>query len=572
MRRNLSNFQIDLDKFINPRRIGGGTFGEVYLVENVDDGRTYALKKLYPKKDMDNQKYFNREINIMIRLNHPSIVKFYGYALMPEVGGVSILMEHAQNGSLRSILEKLKEEPVPGYDNTTKQKILVGVARGMMHIHNNHLIHRDIKPENILLDGNFNPLITDFGLSRSSDNEIGYTENAGSPIYRAPEVYESKEYDQSIDVYSFGIMMYEIVTSLLPYYDFLPTIKGAFNFMKAVKELNRRPTFPEDQEISQEMKDLIESCWSANPSDRPTFEQIFNKLAYDCEDPSNFTDLFDEENEHMYYLPGVKQEDILDFTDELIERENTEIYSIKQSIANIKQQVSSIKQDSELVFDQIKAGFDELRKEVLDRLDNGKKQDTDISLKYSTKIYEYKDGKDFEGIFRNLTRLTGSNIHDNKTIKITTNSQHSDDIHFFFKSKNIYDPKNIVDFDKDNEYKSNDSGKAIICIDFKDKLVKVTQYQIQTSMKNNSSSHLKNWSVDGSKDGFAWFELDKRKNVSSLNQPKSIAVFEVHSQTNEFYRYIRIRQTGTSWYNTDNCNIISICRLDFFGQVMEPSK
>ncbi|KAK8839504.1 hypothetical protein M9Y10_031862 [Tritrichomonas musculus] len=566
MRPNFNNFQIDLSKFKKIDDIGRGQFGIVQLVENIDNGRQYALKIM---KHVD-KKYVNREINVMIRLDHPSIIKFYGFSISVD-GKVSILMQHAKNGSLRDILNDTNgKRSSLGYDNTAKQKILIGVARGMIHLHQKNIIHRDIKPDNILIDGNFNPLITDFGFSRNSD-DIGKTKNVGSPIYEAPESFARNDYNLEVDVYSFGIMMYEIVTDLLPYKDILNNITSVFQFKSMVDVNNTRPTFPPNHKIPPDLVNLIKECWAKEPSDRPTFEQIFNKLAYDTDDPSNFENLFKEEKDYKYYLPGVKQDEILNFVDDLIERENTAQYSIKQSIEQMKQQISSIKQDSELAINQMKTEINELKNELMNQLKSMNKG-SDLENKqnqYKIQTIEYQKGNDFEGILKYLTRKTGSNIHDNEMIQITTNSKHKDDIHYFIKDPNFYHPKNIVDFDKNNEYRSNDAGGAIVCFDFKDKLVQVKQYEIQTCMKDKSTSHLRNWVIEVSKDGINWTIIDRRKNDDTLKEPKSMNIFEVSKPINEFCRFVRLRQTGTSWYTNGNCCIISICKIDFFGEIGE---
>ena len=570
---DLNNLHFDLSKFTKIRELGRGRGGIVYLVENVDDGSLYALKEMYADECQSSITYVNREINVMIRLNHPSIVKFYGYLIDSEEEKVYILMQYAPNSSLLKTLTKARNgEHIPYYDNTAKQKILIGIARGMMHLHKNRLLHRDLKPDNIMLDGNFNPLIGDFGLSRdANDDENGYTQGVGTPIYNAPEKLETNEYGQSSDVYSFGIIMYEIVTNLFPFSELLGKIGGnVLKFSLAIIEKRERPKFPKNLDIPVEMKELIEQCWDANPDKRPSFEEIFHKLAYDSDELMSFKNLFENEK-HKYYLNGIRQEEILSYVKELLDRENIEQYLIKQSITQLKEQVSSIKQDSEIVIGQIRTEIESIKNEVLSLQSNNQAQnELSKPTQLTTKAIDYNEGKYFEGILKYLTRLTGSNIHDNKKIRITTNSMHGDDYHYFFKNKNYYHPKNIVDYDQDNEYKSNDAGAAIICFDFKDKFIQLSKYAIQTTMNNNSTAHLKNWVIEVSKDGTDWFEIDRRRNDESLKGPGKSNVFSIQSPSDKFYRYIRLRQIGTSHCNSDNCNIFSICRMDFFGHIKEP--
>ncbi|KAK8871776.1 hypothetical protein M9Y10_007517 [Tritrichomonas musculus] len=573
---NLSSLQFDLDKFKKIKRLGSGQFGSVYLVENIDDGRLYALKEMEIGGE-NPETYLNREINIMVRLNHPSIVKFYGYVIKEEEDQVFILMQYAQKGNLSNILKDIQHgDTVPGYDNTVKQKILIGVARGMMHMCKNKLLHRDIKPANIMLDGNFNPLIGDFGLSRKAeaDGLNEYTQQVGSPIYMAPEVLDGNNYSEGSDVFSFGIMMYEIITNKSPYWNLKKKEMDTYQaFCNAIINKGERPAFPVDLDITKEMKELIQNCWKKNAPDRPTFEEIFYKLAYDSAEPMSFQNLFEEEN-HKYYLKEVRQEEIISYVQELIDRENTEQYSIKQSIALLKEQVSSIKQESEIAFDQIRTEINSIKNEVLSSLQiSTQASNKPIQpIQLAMKTFEYKDGSHFNGILKYLSRLTGSNIHDNKKIRITTNSMHNDDHHYFFKNKNYYHPKNIVDFDLDNEYKSSDAGSAIICFDFKDMFVQLSNYAIQTTINEKSTAHLKNWVIEVSNDGTTWFEIDRRRNDESLKGPAKLNVFNIQNPNDQFYRYIRLRQIGTSHYISDNCNIFSVCKMDFFGKIKVPQQ
>ena len=135
----------------------------------------------------------NREVNIMMYTKHPTIIKFIGYSKIyfHDENNIAIIMELAKNGSLREVLRQIQQNDGPNnYTNTTRQIILVGIARGMKYLHNRNIIHRDIKPENILLDENLQPHITDFGLSKFF--EVGHSKSqtkfGGTLLYEAPEI------------------------------------------------------------------------------------------------------------------------------------------------------------------------------------------------------------------------------------------------------------------------------------------------------------------------------------------------------------------------------------------------
>lgn len=161
-------YQVDINDFKVIEQLSFGAFGTVYSVQNKKTKEYLAAKvmKINGKQDI---LFINREIRTMIHFNHPTIIKFRGYSLKDFWGqkNVTIFMDLAKNRSLKDVLKKCSNGLSPEqYDNTAKQIILIGIARGMMELHKGHLIHRDLKPENVLLDENFHPIITDFGLSK----------------------------------------------------------------------------------------------------------------------------------------------------------------------------------------------------------------------------------------------------------------------------------------------------------------------------------------------------------------------------------------------------------------------
>ena len=189
-------------------------------------------------------------------------------------------MELAKRGSLaEAILKSKKSTADIDYDNTAKQIILVGIARGMMYLYQHHIIHRDLKPDNILLDQYLHPLITDFGLSKIYDPgySISQSQTCGTSIYMAPEIISGNRYSGKADVYSFGILMYEVITELVPYPLFQEKGKlTIYQFNEKVIKENYRPQFTFS--IKPSLKNLVERCWSKDPNERPTFEEIFKKL------------------------------------------------------------------------------------------------------------------------------------------------------------------------------------------------------------------------------------------------------------------------------------------------------
>lgn len=164
-----NQFLVNLKDFKVIKELNSGSFGSIYSVEHQKTKEQFAVKVIKGGNDLSFKKMINREVSIMMRLSHPTIISFHGYSLTDMNGrdNVTILMNIAKNGSLLDQLQKVQKGLAdPNYDNTMRQKILIGIARGMMYLHKHHIIHRDLKPGNIILDEDFNPLITDFGLSK----------------------------------------------------------------------------------------------------------------------------------------------------------------------------------------------------------------------------------------------------------------------------------------------------------------------------------------------------------------------------------------------------------------------
>jgi len=207
----------DLFIFKN-RLLGEGSFSKVYLAKWRE---TFVVAKVIDESICAEKKYLVlREFEIMTKLHHPNIVQFLGYVDSPFI----IVMEYIPNGDLLVNIPKLPKR--------CKLNIMKDILRGLVYIHNRKpysLIHRDIKPTNILLTNSRVAKITDFGLSKfynlekihSFDNltELDreqideLTTPVGTERYMAPEACLSKSYTNKVDIYSTGILLYELFES-----------------------------------------------------------------------------------------------------------------------------------------------------------------------------------------------------------------------------------------------------------------------------------------------------------------------------------------------------------------------
>lgn len=410
-RKSAKSFKVDIKKFKTIKELRSGAFASINLVQDIRTKNIYAAKiSKFLNNDEDEQTktMINREIGIMMLFQHPSIIKFYGYSNtdMKGIPRFTILMDYAKNGSLYDALAKARDGfAVDNYDNTARQIILTGIARGMMFLHQHNVIHRDLKTGNILLDENFHPYITDFGLSKiyESGQEMFQSQSVGTSYYMAPEVIKGRRYNGKADVYSYGIIMYEVLTETIPY----PLLENGklslLDFHKKVLYENYRPQFTVP--IKKSFRHLIERCWSSDPIERPTFEEIFNKLAFNsgCSIYDDYEDTEScDDDESKYHLDDLEIDDFLCYIDEIVESDiKGDKSASKATINNLRKDANRFKND----IDSFQNDMDKLHQ----RLTNLQQQFTE-NFDEQASINEKKE-KSLKGIEKDINVLK-KQIHD----------------------------------------------------------------------------------------------------------------------------------------------------------------
>ncbi|KAG4949292.1 hypothetical protein JHK82_042499 [Glycine max] len=190
--------------------LGSGGFGEVYK-GNLSDGITVAVKVLRGNSDKRIEEQFMAEVGTIGKVHHFNLVQLIGFCFERDLR--ALVYEYMENGSLDRYL--FHEKKTLGYEKL--YEIAVGIARGIAYLHEDckqRIIHYDIKPGNILLDRNFNPKVADFGLAKlcNRDNtHITMTGGRGTPGYAAPELWMPFPVTHKCDVYSYGMLLFEIV-------------------------------------------------------------------------------------------------------------------------------------------------------------------------------------------------------------------------------------------------------------------------------------------------------------------------------------------------------------------------
>uniref|UniRef100_A0A453Q983 non-specific serine/threonine protein kinase n=1 Tax=Aegilops tauschii subsp. strangulata TaxID=200361 RepID=A0A453Q983_AEGTS len=218
----LGLLQLITNDFSQDRKIGQGGFGEVYK------GIIVSVKRMYVNlhRLRDDDKLFDREFNSLRKVNHRNVVRFLGFCSntyqtsIQEAGSEGINLanvrerllcfEYISNGSLdKHITDELR-----GLEWETRYDIIIGICKGLRYLHKEkNIVHMDLKPANILLDGTYMvPKITDFGLSRSNKNSHTTGLRFGTRGYVAPEYENAGKISSKSDVYSLGVIIFELLT------------------------------------------------------------------------------------------------------------------------------------------------------------------------------------------------------------------------------------------------------------------------------------------------------------------------------------------------------------------------
>ncbi|XP_003424605.1 serine/threonine-protein kinase Nek8 [Nasonia vitripennis] len=238
--------------------LGKGTFGKVYLVKRRKDSKQFVIKE--QEQNSSNawiNKMITAEVECMQILRHPNVVSYYG--AWQESKNFYILMEYAAHGTLRNLLDN-RSSPLLEQDCLY---LFAQVVMGVHHIHSKNILHRDLKPDNIMLTGRMGDIVKigDFGLSRDlRENNLSH---AGSYCYIAPEMLKKEPYDLKIDVWSMGVVLYEMLTQELAFS--VTTFKEAVDMV-----CNRKPILFRSSKVSKESRIMVYKMLQQRAKLRPT--------------------------------------------------------------------------------------------------------------------------------------------------------------------------------------------------------------------------------------------------------------------------------------------------------------
>jgi serum/glucocorticoid-regulated kinase 2 len=310
------------------RTLGKGYFGRVFLVEKKDTKKLYALKVI-SKLDIIKRNFFDglkNEKSIMEKVNNPFVVNLDYCFANPSY--IFFAMQFKQGGELYYHLRKNKR-----FNEKAAKFYASQILEGLSYLHSLGIMYRDMKPENILLDENGNACLADFGISKVLKENEKTKSFVGTPEYVAPEIILQKGHDKSVDIWCLGILLYEMVYGLPPFYN-----KNQNVMLNWVVKLD--PTFPKSIKISEDLEDLIKKLLQKEPSKRIGFNNIS-----EIKEHPWFKDINWEEVMSLKIQPPIKPEigdkfDIENFNQDIIKEKPAldELKDIDQNIIDSHQE------------------------------------------------------------------------------------------------------------------------------------------------------------------------------------------------------------------------------------------
>ena len=268
------NFSIDNFEYITDCNeelivIGKGGYGKLYLARNKKDNKEYAIKYVSKKKMKSVGVDFSiikREIDIHIRITHPRIIKLYSY--LEDRYNFYLAMEYAPKGNLYQLIQHKK-----GMTEDEAFYYFIQVASAIHFLHEHGYAHRDIKPENILLDENDGIKLCDFGWCVNVEKGERTT-FCGTYEYMAPEMINDEYYDKGIDIWSLGVLLYEMIHGYSPF--------RANHFIKDAKKAQveifiniKNNNYSINKNISEECVDLISKLLTTDTKKRIKIDELF---------------------------------------------------------------------------------------------------------------------------------------------------------------------------------------------------------------------------------------------------------------------------------------------------------
>ncbi|KAL6759463.1 kinase-like domain-containing protein [Haematococcus lacustris] len=259
----VDDWEIDITQLQIDAKVASGAFSNLYRGSYC--GQEVAVKILKDVQD-DTSQYqeFLQEVSIMRKVRHKNVVQFIGACTRKP--NLCIVFEFMSGGSVYDYIRR--EGPL---HLSQILKTAVDVSRGMDYLHQRKIIHRDLKAANLLMDDHAIVKIADFGVARVIEGSGAMTAETGTYRWMAPEVIEHKPYDTKADVFSFAVVIWELLTCKVPYSDMTP-LQAAVG----VVQKGLRPGIPPN--CPPALADLMRAAWAQEPQARPSFRDLTPRL------------------------------------------------------------------------------------------------------------------------------------------------------------------------------------------------------------------------------------------------------------------------------------------------------
>ena len=461
------------------KEIGNGAFAKVYLAVHKKTKVKYAIKAI-DKLNLENsmeKTSFNREVEIMYKLDHPNIVKLYSH--FEDSKYCYLIMQYLPNGNAYDLLIKNGKKP----DIKLVASIVRDVIRAVYYLHNMVpiIVHRDIKPENILLDENYNAHLIDFGWSNYIINGRRRNSICGTPLYYPPEMINDLGHDETADIWCIGILLVELSCGKTPFQGNDIETVG-----QNISELNI--SWPSN--IDPDIKDLCSKILKANSSQRPDLEYIY---------------------EHKFFMKNIKGEDI-DKKLTKPQKQKNKIFVVSKDIPN----------DNKVELNKPMNDNSEKRYFKSERNCKTSKNLEIYNIESNTEPKSYKTN-----IVKNENNYNGNNrINIKKNLYASMNSDKNLNFRINNELKKVNDYNKInhnSNHSKENHHRNNN-------LDRENKIIK--NYRINHN-KIYSSSFISNTKEEYKENNNIYKRYDKDKNMrpknSFLSDKKVTSYFKINN-------------------------------------------
>ncbi|XP_078174500.1 protein kinase superfamily protein isoform X2 [Carex rostrata] len=253
-------------EYLIGKQIGSGAFSVVWLGSHRRRGEVAVKEMSLERLNKKLRDSLLSEVSILSHINHPNIISYLDF--MQDAGKIYLILEYCPGGDLSAYIHRHGRVP-----EATAKHFMRQLASGLQVLRDNNVVHRDLKPQNILLSTNDESAvlkIADFGFAKSLNPYSMAETLCGSPLYMAPEVMQVQKYDAKADLWSLGVILYQLVTGRTPY-NGANQIQLLQNILKC-SELR----FPPDVSLSADCIDLCRKLLRRNPVERLTVEEFLN--------------------------------------------------------------------------------------------------------------------------------------------------------------------------------------------------------------------------------------------------------------------------------------------------------